>query len=133
MSKPFLILAACTVVAFSGLAGCIHTTPAQLRENHTLHSQFDVDDNLQAVIEKIDRKKNECGKPALPGIITLLEQSGEARIEYIEPSVNRVFLLVDLKRVNNKTRVDIYSKWQAFWEKEFRTLEYGAKGTQGCP
>ena len=115
--------------------GCapIHRSDAKI--DHVLHSQFDIDDSIQSVITRVVNKKSECRTPIFPENIITLEDMGEAHIEYRHSNFNlSIMFLIDLKRQDNKTRVDIYytSRFPG-GERAFRTLEYGAKNLPGCP
>ena len=121
-------IALCTVVC----SGCGPATPAQLRADHALHSQFEVDDSIQTVIKSISNKDNEC-RTGLPANIMFLEELSEAQIEY-RLSFQQLIFLVDLKRQDDKTQVAIYSaRSRLGWERPFRILELGAKNFPGCP
>ena len=72
--------------------------------------------------------------PAIAEYIVLLEELGEARMEYRDAALSRICLLVDLTKVDGKTQVAVYSVSKVGdWARAFRTLEYGAKGIAGCP
>jgi len=128
--KYLLILALCVMIC----SGCGKYTPSALREDHALYSQFEVDDSMQVVIKNIAKKRHECGNVSY-GHVTMLEELGVAHIEY-QGADGRLQFLVDLKRKNDKTNVEIYSARASKalgWESVFKTLEHGAKGLPGCP
>ena len=127
MNRIFII--ALCVLIFSG---CGTVTPREMRTDHAHHSQFEVDGSLQTVIKNISKKTEECGFNFIERI-TLLEELGEAHIEYRSVSgADVLFGLVDLNRQNGKTRVDIYATYKMH-DNILKTLEYGAKGFPGCP
>jgi len=100
-----------------------------MRTDHGLHSQFIVDGSMQAVIKNIRNKADEC-KWDMVDRVTLLEELGEAQIEY-RAGADVLILLVDLRRKDGKTRVDIYSTYKI--NRFLKILEHGAKGLPGCP
>jgi len=109
-------------------------TPFEIRKYNGIHSQFDVDDSLQMIIKKISFKVQECNENPLIEHVTLLEEFGEGYIEYREPGADNILFLVDLKRQNNKTHIDIYSTWKTIKRSQqiVKILEYAIKGL-GCP
>ena len=120
------------VLCLIACSGCGNVTPVQMRTDHGLHSQFTVDGSMQTVIKRIRAKTAECQWNPLDSI-TLLEELGEAQIEYRSTAgADVIFFLVDLHRQNDKTRVDIYATYKMH-ERAFKILEYGAKGLPGCP
>ena len=128
MHRILLVLALCSTVC----SGCYNVTPAQMRTEHGLHSQFTVDGSMQTVVKNIRNKTNEC-KWDMPDRVTLLEELGEAQIEYRSVAgVDVLLFLVDLRIKDGKTSIDIYTM-NKMHEKFFRVLEYGAKGLPGCP
>lgn len=134
MHKNILVVATVVVVMMVGCAkGKI--TPSEIRADNILHSQLYTDNSIQSTVKNISDKRNECKPFMLSEYIVVLDEIGEARIEYRD-AANRINMLVDLKKENNKTRVDIYSvvgSKALGWEKAFKTLEHGAKGLPGCP
>ena len=126
----FLTFVLCAFVC----SGCLPaaTNTAEMQSNRSLHSQFDIDSSLQASIKKISYKWNECQPPYLSEHIVLLDELGEARMEFRDMN-NRMWLLVELQKNAGKTRVDVSSYRSVGWESAFRILEHGAKGLPGCP
>lgn len=114
-------------------SGCTTiVTPQQLRAEHALFSQFEIDSGLQATVKNITNKAHECKMGDFQEHITLLEEFNEANIVYRLGDVT--FLLVDLSRQGDKTHVAIYSQYKVGgWKRPIMVLEYGAKGMTGCP
>jgi hypothetical protein len=129
MNRIIIFLVLCSVICSS----CARRTAKELRGDYSHHSRFEVEDSIQIVIKNIRNKTNECTWH-FPEYITMLDELGEAQIEYrrtIAMSGDVLCFLVDLNRQNDKTRVDIYGTH--FGEDAVRILEYGAKGLPGCP
>ena len=136
------ILAVAICILICSGCGKIIIHPSELRREHAAHTQFDVSDSFQAVAKKISHKWNECQPASFVESIVMLEDIGEARIEYRAPKNNTLMMLVDLhKQHNGASQVDIYSVYASetlplggpSWNVQTRTLEHGAKGLPGCP
>ena len=95
-------------------------------------AQFYVDSSPQKVIKNIQSKQGECGY-LWDGRVTVLDELGEAYIEYRDNAGGLLHFLVDMKRQGEVTSVTIYSANSSPDSNGFRLLEYGAKGIQGCP
>jgi len=127
MNRIFILV----LFAFA-CSGCGNVTQADMRANHALHTQFDTDDSMQTVIGNIRNKAKECGWNPHDRV-TLLEELGEAQIEYRSTAgADVIFWLIDLHRQDGKTRVDIYATYKMH-EKVLRMLEHAAKNIPGCP
>jgi len=116
-------------------SGCTPVLQTEARKDHVLHSQFEIAGSMQTVIKNIRDKKAECRPFHVSENITVLEEFGEAHIEYRgEASHSGIIFLVDLHKQNDKTRVDIYYTTRIpGGERAFRTLEYGVQNLPGCP
>lgn len=113
-------------------SGCGKFTIADMKANPAHIFQFYVDGSPQRVIKNIQSKQGECGYP-WDGRVTVLDELGEAYIEYRDNAGGLLHFLVDLKRQEEKTSVTIYSANYSRSSKGFSVLERGAKGLAGCP
>ena len=130
MRKSMLALA---VAMCAVLAGCsLKYTQEEIRAEHKYRSQFNVDDSIQVAIKNIINKQVECfPRLVFDRRVTVLDEIGEATIEYKSGMSNAAtVILVDLKRQNDKTLVTVYA---THGKGVFDSIEYGAKGIEGCP
>jgi len=125
-----LIVVLCTLL----LSGCSrYNTVSEIRTNPSVHSRFVTDDSIQTVIKNVRNKADEC-KLQVQDSVSVLEEYGEARIEYLAGAHDALFWLVDLHRQQDKTSVDIYSAYKTSnANRRFKILEHGAKNLPGCP
>ncbi|MCL2122511.1 MAG: hypothetical protein FWH34_00325 [Desulfovibrionaceae bacterium] len=126
MYRFFLTIALCVTVCSS----CGKSTTSEIRQGHATKTQFEVDNSIQVVIKQILNKNNEC-QYAGRGHVTILDELGEAHIEH-RSTQGGIFILVDLSRQSDKTRVTIYTANKMF-DSAAKILEYGAKNLPGCP
>lgn len=123
-----LVLTICVLL----ISGCGKFTTSDMRSSPAHISQFYVENSPQWIIKSIQNRQVECGY-LWDGRVTVLDEMGEAYIEYRDDAGGLLHFLVDMKRQGERTSVTIYSANSSKDSKVFRLLEYGAKGIHSCP